>query len=167
MKMKLGIPQVAAAAACLLAASCITNPLEYGYRAAAGVPKREWQNPSPSLSQPPRSGHEASVSRYLSRGYRVVGHGSINARYKIDPQNARLLAIQKNADAAVFSTDYLGKQSERVAVPLVTAQSSGYAAYANSNNYASQAEAAGQTTVYGYQDQSYQLWNHRTTLLRK
>ena len=115
-----------AAAGCFLAASCITNPL--GYRAAANVPKREWQNPNPALSKPSMSGHEAAVSRYLSRGYRVVGHGSINARYKIDSQNARLLAIQKNADAAVFSTDYMGKHSERVAVPLVTAQSSGYAA---------------------------------------
>lgn len=54
-----------------------------------------------------------------------------------------------------------------MAVPIVSAESSGYSAYANNNNYQSQSQASGQTTVYGYKDHTYQVWNHKTTLLRK
>ncbi len=155
---------------CFLA-SCATNPLEYGYRPSPGVPKREWQNNSPALSQTSVSGHNASVNSYLRRGYRIIGYGQVNARYNIDSENARMLAIQKNADAAVFSRSGPSKHSERVAVPIATTASSGQASsyYGNSNQYQSQsqAQASGQTTVYGYQDQAYQVWNHKTTLLRK
>lgn len=101
--MKIPSLRLLAAAACGLSAACITNPLEYGYRSAQSVPKRKWQNPNPSLVQPSMSGHNGSVSRYTSRGYRVIGYGSATARYQIDEQNARMLAMQKNADVAIFS----------------------------------------------------------------
>ncbi len=159
--------RLAAAALACAFGSCATNPLHHGYRPAAGVPKREWQNPNPAFHNPSRAGHDAAVNRYLSRGYRLIGSGSIDARYRIDSENARLLAIEKNADAAVFSSHYQGKRSERVAVPIATATSSGYSAYANNSNYRSQSQSGGQSTVYGYRDQTYELWNHKTTLLRK
>lgn len=163
--------------------SCVTNPLQERYRAAPNVAKREWRNPSPELLQPSRSSHNSTVERYLSRGYHLVGMGTISARYQIDAENARMLALQKNADVAVFSKNFEGKRSERVAVPVSTTTVSGYATeqasaragYANSNKYRSQAQgqyqsqsqAGAETTVYTYENKAYDLWSHKTTLLRK
>lgn len=159
------------------------NPLQEGFRSAPGVPKREWKNPSPELIQPSMSSHNSTVDRHLARGYHLVGVGAIGARYQIDAQNARLLAMQKNADVAVFSRSYEGKRTERVAVPVSTTEVTAYsnqqanasASYANSNKYRSQAQgqyqsqsqAGAQETVYTYENRSYDLWSHKTTLLRK
>lgn len=167
----------------MLCASCAMNPLQEGFRAAPGVPKREWRNPSPELIQPSMSSHNTTVDRHLARGYHLVGVGSIAARYQIDAQNARLLAMQKNADVAVFSRSHEGKRTERVAVPVTTTevtaysnqQAAGSRSYANSNKYHSQAQgqyqsqsqAGAQETVYTYENRSYDLWSHKTTLLRK
>jgi hypothetical protein len=150
----------------LLFCSCSSNPLAIGYRSAPGVTKREWVNTNPTLAQPSISNHNGTVSSYTRKGYRVIGYGQMNARYEIDPQNARLLAIEKNGDVAVFSRRYLGKQTERVQVPIATVQSNDYSQYSNTNQYASQQSSGSQSTVYGYQDQQYQLWEHKTTLLR-
>jgi hypothetical protein len=147
--------------------SCAMNPLAQGYRSTPGVPKREWVNTNPSLIQPSSSGHGGSVSRYTNRGYSIIGYGQINARFQVDAQNARMLAVEKNADVAVFSRRDLGTHTERVAVPIATSQSSGISQYQNSNQYASQSQAAAQTTVYGYENQKYKLYEHKTTLLRK
>lgn len=154
------------AALCCVLASCSTNPLSLGYRPAPGVQKREWVNPNPNLVQPSISNHNTTVSNYTRKGYRIIGYGQVNMRYEVDAQNARLLAMEKNADVAVFSRRYLGKRSERVAVPVATAETTGYSQYSNSNQYASQSSAGAQTTVYQYQNQQYQLWEHKTTLLR-
>ena len=107
------------------------------------------------------------MSGYTRRGYSIIGYGQMNARYQVDSQNARMLAVEKNADAAVFSRRDLGTHSERVAVPIATSQSTGYSQYQNSNQYASQSQAGAQTTVYGYENQKYKLYEHKTTLLRK
>lgn len=155
------------AAACATLISCSSNPLSLGYRSMPGVAKRDWVNTNPSLVQPSMSGHGGTVSNYTRKGYRMIGYGQVNMRYEVDAQNARMLAVEKNADVAVFSRRYLGKQSERVAVPVTTVQSSNYSQYSNSNQYASQASAGGQATVYQYENQQYQLWEHKTTLLRK
>lgn len=160
-------PTVLAAALCCALSSCATNPLDLGYRSAPGVADRQWRNPNPSLVQTSSGSHDSSVRRYLSRGYRVIGFGSRSARYKIDPEHARMLAVERNADAAVFSRSYGGKRSERVAVPILTAAASQSSAYGDTSGYGSQSEAAGQTTVYGYRDEAYETWSHKTTLLRK
>lgn len=117
------------------------NPLSLGYQSVSGVASREWVNTNPKLVQPSISNHSDTV------------------------QNARFLATEKNADVAVFSRRYLGKQSETVAVPIATTTTTGYSQYAN-NQYASQSEAGATTTTYQYQNQKYDLWEHKTTLLR-
>lgn len=150
-----------------LLSSCSMNPLASGYRSTPGMPKREWVNTNPSLIQTSSSGHSSSVSRYTNRGYSIIGYGQMNARYQIDAQNARMLAVEKNADAAIFSCRDLGTHTERVAVPVATAQSSGYSQYQNSNQYASRSREGSQTTVYEYENQKYRLYEHKTTLLRK
>lgn len=152
---------------CGLLASCAINPLDYSYRSAPGVSKREWRNSNPSLVLPSMSSHDGSVNRYLSKGYQLIGYGSFDARYQIDAQNARLLAMQKNADVAVFSSHYQGEGIERVAVPIAMTTSSRASAYANSCNYQSRYRSAGQQTLYEYRDQRYPVWNYKTTLLRK
>jgi hypothetical protein len=165
--MKTIVQLFAIAAGCAAFSSCSTNPLALGYRSTPGIAKREWVNTNPSLVQPSISGHGSTVSNYTRRGYSIIGYGQMNARYKVDAQNARMLAVEKNADVAVFSRSYLGKQTETVAVPVATAQTTGYSQYSNSNQYASQSQAGAQTTIYQYQDQKYDLWEHKTTLLRK
>jgi len=150
-----------------LLSSCSMNPLAIGYRSTPNIPNREWVNTNPSLIQTTGSGHGAAVSRYANKGYSIIGHGQTNARYEIDAQNARMLAVEKNADLAIFSQRDLGVHSERVAVPVATSQSSGYSQYRNSNEYESQSRDRESTTVYGYENQHYRLFEHKTTLLRK
>jgi len=156
-----------AALACFGSVSCSMNPLAQGYQSSPGVQKREWQNSNPSLVQTSMGGHDSTVSSYTRRGYNVVGYGQINARYQIDAQNARLLAMEKNADVAIFSKNYLGKRSEQVQVPVATVQSTQYSQYQNTNQYASRQQQGAQSTVYEYRDQVYDLYGHKTTLLRK
>lgn len=164
--MKSIIKLIAIATGCAAFTACSMNPLALGYRSASGVEKREWVNTNPNLVQPSMSGHSSTVSHYTSKGYRVIGYGQMNARYEVDSQNARLLATEKNADVAVFSRRYLGKQTETVQVPVATTTTTASSQYANSNQYASQSEAGVSTTVYQYQNQKYDLWEHKTTLLR-
>jgi hypothetical protein len=150
-----------------LLSSCSMNPLAIGYRSTPNIPNREWVNTNPSMIQTSSSAHGSAVSRYTSKGYSIIGHGQTNARYEIDAQNARMLAVEKNADLAIFSQRDLGVYSERVAVPVATSQSSGYSQYRNSNEYESQSRDSERTTVYEYQNQHYRLFEHKTTLLRK
>jgi hypothetical protein len=153
--------------ASLCAVSCSMNPLAQGYRSAPGVPKRDWQNSNPALVQTSMASHDSTVSRYTRKGYQVIGYGQINFRSVVDGQNARMLAMEKNADVAVFSKNYLGKRSEQVQVPVTTVQTTAYNQYQNSNQYASSQQAGAQSTVYEYRDQAYDLYGHKTTLLRK
>jgi hypothetical protein len=110
--------------------------------------------------------HNANVDSYSNRGFRVIGYGDTTARQPIDAQNARLLAIEKDADLAIFSSVYGGMQTERVAVPVAGHYSSDYSSYSNSNNDYSSASSNSQSTVYEYQNRDYEVWHHKTTLLR-
>ncbi|MGA0853979.1 MAG: hypothetical protein ACO3RK_04095 [Luteolibacter sp.] len=146
--------------------SCSMNPLFYGYRSAPGVPKREMPNPNPRLVETSMQSHNANVDSYSNRGFRVIGYGDTTARQPIDAQNARLLAIEKDADVAIFSSVYGGMQTERVAVPVAGHYSSDYSSYSNSNNDYSSSSSNSQSTVYEYQNRDYEVWHHKTTLLR-
>lgn len=146
--------------------SCSMNPLFYGYRSAPGVPKREMPNPNPRLVETSMEAHNANVDLYSNRGFRVIGYGNTTARHHIDAQNARLLAIEKDADLAIHSSAYGGIQTERIAVPIAGHYSSDYSSYSNSNNDYSSSSSNSQSTVYEYQNRDYEVWHHKTTLLR-
>jgi hypothetical protein len=150
----------------LVLPSCSMNPLFYGYRSAPGVPKREAPNPNPRLVETSMPSHNAVVDNYSRRGLRVIGYGDTTARHNIDAQNARLLAIEKDADVAIYSSVYGGVQTERVAVPIAGHYSSDYSSYSNSNNDYSSSSSNSQSTVYEYQNRDYEVWHHKTTLLR-
>ena len=150
----------------LVLPSCSMNPLFYGYRSAPGVPKRQAPNPNPSLIETSMPSHNSVVDSYCRRGYRVIGYGDTAARHNIDAQNARLLGIEKDADIAIYSSAYGGMQTERVAVPVAGHYSSDYSSYSNSNNDYSSSSSNSQSTVYEYQNRDYEVWHHKTTLLR-
>jgi len=146
--------------------ACSMNSLYYGYRSAPGVPKREAPNPNPSLIETSMPSHNSMVDNYSRRGFRVIGYGDTTARHNIDAQNARLLAIEKDADLAIYSSTYGGIQTERVAVPVAGHYSSDYSSYSNSDNDRSSSQSSSQSTVYEYQNRDYEVWHHKTTLLR-
>ena len=157
----LAIPLIA-----LALSSCSMNPLFYGYRSAPGVPKREAPNPNPSLIETSMPSHNSVVDNYSRRGFRVIGYGDTTARYNIDAQNARLLAIEKDADVAIYSSVYGGIQTERVAVPIAGQYSSDYSSYSNNYDEHGSSQSSSQSTVYEYQNRDYEVWQHKTTLLR-
>jgi hypothetical protein len=150
----------------LILPSCSMNPLFYGYRSAPGVPKREAPNTNPKLVETSMSSHNGAVNNYSRRGFRVIGYGDTTARSRIDAQNARMLAIEKDADLAIFSSTYGGIQTERVAVPIASQTYNDYSRYSDNSNNQSSSSNSSQSTVYEYQNRDYEVWHHKTTLLR-
>ena len=79
----------------------------------------------------------------------------------MDAENARLLAVEKNADLVVFSTQDLGVFTESVAVPVQGRPT-------NSSNYQRYGSGSGSstTTDFSYEQRSFRQFDHKTTLLR-
>ena len=142
-----------------------SNLLSSNFLDSTGVRARSWSNPNPVLQIPAHSRHLSAVSKLTAQGFTVIGYGQLKSRNIIDAENARLLAIEKNADVVVFSQKGSGAYTERVAVPIrghSTASS-----YSNQyGNTTSSGSSLRTTAELTYKDSKYKVYDHKTTLLR-
>ncbi|MGF1657257.1 MAG: hypothetical protein ACFCU3_09790 [Verrucomicrobiales bacterium] len=160
---------------CLVSA-CSTNPLAQGYRSAPAVEKRSWRNSAPALVEVPPARHQSEINQRLQTGWQIVGVAERTATGPIHPQNAMMLALEKNADAVVYTREHMGEGIERVAVPVSTTSGfysdpwgpyglhAGYGRYGRRGGF--YGSASFQSTVYAYEHRLVNVWRHWTTLLR-
>lgn len=142
-----------------------SNPLSSNFLDSKGTAEREWRNDNPAVQNPSWGSHATIVARLTAQGFTVIGYGQVKRREVIDAENARLLAVQKNADVAIFSSRDLGVFAETVAVPVQgrTTTSSSYQRYGDSSSSGSSSST---TTDFSYEKRNYRLFDHKTTLLR-
>lgn len=142
-----------------------SNPLSSNFLDSKGTAERKWRNDNPVVQNPSWGSHATIVTRLAAQGFTVIGYGQVKRREVIDVENARLLALQKNADVAVFSTQDLGVFAETVAVPVQgrTTSSSSYQRYGGSSSSGSSSTT---TTDFSYEKQNFRLFDHKITLLR-
>jgi|MEHZ01.5.fsa_nt_MEHZ011457546.1_1 hypothetical protein len=142
-----------------------SNPLSSNFLDTNGTSNRKWSNDNPAVQISSWGSHGAVVSRLTAQGFAVIGYGQVKGREIIDAENARLLAVEKNADAVVFSTQDLGVFTESVAIPVQgrSTNSSNYQRYGSSSSSGSSSST---TTDFSYEKRSFKLFDHKTTLLR-
>jgi hypothetical protein len=79
-----------------------------------GIVNRKWKNDNPKLRTTGWKSHGSAVSMLTEKGFTVLGYGQVRGPEIIDAENARLLAIEKNADVAIFSAqDFEVSHEER------------------------------------------------------
>ncbi|MDA7936251.1 hypothetical protein N9C01_02690 [bacterium] len=142
-----------------------SNPLSSNFLDSKGTAERKWRNDNPVVQNPSWGSHASTVSRLTAQGFTVIGYGQVKGREIIDAENARLLAVEKNADVVVFSTQDLGVFTESVAIPVQgrSTNSSNYQRYGSSSSSGSSSST---TTDFSYEKQNFRLFDHKTTLLR-
>ncbi len=84
--------------------SCTTGPFDAAYQPAKGVPVRNFRNADPSVSSVDYSQHDKSVQDQIRKGSILIGISSHTSPNPPDAGQARLFAINKNADIAILSS---------------------------------------------------------------
>ena len=142
-----------------------SNPLSSNFLDSKGAAERKWRNDNPVVQNPSWGSHATIVARLTAQGFTVIGYGQVKGREIIDAENARLLAVEKNADVAVFSAQDLGVFTETVAVPVQgrSTSSSNYQRYGDSSSSGS---SSSNIPDFSYEKRSYKQFDHKTTLLR-
>ena len=140
------------------ATSCSTNPFDEGYQAVSGLPPRKVKNPSPRIIEVPAHEHEKAVREQISQGAFLIGYSEKRSQESISVEQARLFAIKKNADVAVFSKEFTGNSTQYQAVPL---QSEKIENQKNTKHTNSSTR-----TSIGYREYQLPVWLHRVSLLR-
>jgi len=140
------------------ATSCSTNPFDEGYQAVSGLPPRKVKNPSPRILEVPAHEHEKAVREQISQGAFLIGYSEKRSQESISVEQARLFAIKKNADVAVFSKEFTGNSTQYHAVPLKSEK------IENQKN-TKQTNSSTRTSI-GYREYQLPVWLHRVSLLR-
>lgn len=140
------------------ATSCSTNPFDEGYQAVSGLPPRKVKNSSPRILEVPAHEHEKAVREQISQGAFLIGYSEKRSQESISVEQARLFAIKKNADVAVFSKEFTGNSTQYHAVPLKSEK------IENQKN-TKQTNSSTRTSI-GYREYQLPVWLHRVSLLR-
>lgn len=140
------------------ATSCSTNPFDEGYQAVSGLPPRKVKNPSPRIIEVPAHEHEKAVREQISQGAFLIGYSEKRSQESISVEQARLFAIKKNADVAVFSKEFTGNSTQYHPVPIQSEK------IENQKN-AKRTNSTTRTSI-GYREYQLPVWLHRVSLLR-
>ena len=140
------------------ATSCSTNPFDEGYQAVSGLPPRKVKNPSPRIIEVPAHEHEKAVREQISQGAFLIGYSEKRSQESISVEQARLFAIKKKADVAVFSKEFTGNSTQYHPVPIQSEK------IENQKN-AKRTNSTTRTSI-GYREYQLPVWLHRVSLLR-
>jgi len=141
----------------VLGTSCASNPFQRSYEASPVTAASRPGNPSPFVQEVAANEHEAAVRSHLARGARLLGFSEVFSERQISTEQARLFALGRKADLAVYSRQVVGHTRRHQAVPVVSE--------VIDRTTAAGGGALSRRTEVRYQEDRAAVWAHRLSLL--